>query len=240
MGQNSSAGACERPQAQPGLVMGTGSARARLTPSGITAGRGDHVQGEGMLLRDRGSGYLPCHRRACTGAALELLCPLHPAPRPAPAAEGLSIQQGHGRHQSGWAWHPLAPRTEQTPAAKPPRASPSPANPRPSSSKHPTWKQQHHHGHNQSPATSTQGKGQPQTPQNQPWGARNGAKLAPGPPACPTATGNPGWALPPATRPRPRSRHGQGNKKSLRQKVVPVLSALFFSSKDTKEFKHRA
>lgn len=147
--------------------------------------------------------------------------PWYPAPQLASAAKGLSAQQGHKRHRSGCPSLGLAPPsccahgTEQTPTAKSPCSYPSPANPRPSSSKHPTWKEQHHHGHNRTPAVSTQGKGQPQTPETslpQPRGARNGAKLAPGPPASPTAIGNLGWALPPATRPQPRSRHKQGNK----------------------------
>lgn len=200
-------------------MMGTGSARARPTPSSITGGSGATSREKQCSQGTGGLDTSPTTR----GNALELLCPppWHPAPQPASAAKGLSAQQGHRRHQSGCTSLGLAPPsccahgTEQTPAAKSPCSNPSPANPRPSSSKHPTLKEQHHHGHNRTPAASTQGKGQPQTPETslpQPRGARNGAKLAPGPPASPTAIGNLGWALPPATRPQPRSRHKQGNK----------------------------
>lgn len=77
--------------------MGTGSARAMPTPSGITAGSGGHVQGEGMLLRARGSVCLPCHQRACTGAALELLCP----PPMAPSASSRDTETQEWLHQPG-------------------------------------------------------------------------------------------------------------------------------------------
>lgn len=178
-----------------------------------------HVQGEAMLPRDGGSGYLPYHPRERTGAAL----PTALAPCSTACISCQRAQRPAGTQETPeWLPQPgpgtpscCAHGTEQTPAAKSPCSNPSPANPRPSSSKHPTLKEQHHHGHNRTPAASTQGKGQPQTPETslpQPRGARNGAKLAPGPPASPTAIGNLGWALPPATRPQPRSRHKQGNK----------------------------
>lgn len=180
---------------QPGFRMGTGSARARRhrAASGVGATCRE------KLPRERGSGCPNTtgeNTRSCSA-----LCPWaqHPAG---------TRQTPEWLHQPGpGAPLVLCPRHRAHTRSKAPCATPSPADP----SKHPTCKERHRHGHEQTPATATQGKGQPQTPR-QPWGARKGAKLAPGPPTSPTGTGNPGWALPAAARPRPRSRHRQGNK----------------------------
>lgn len=166
------------PSMKPRFLMGTGSARARLTPSSITAESGGQDQGEAILPRARGSGYLLCHQREHTGAALPtthgtLLHGQHQLPQGSASSRDTGDTGGA---TPAWAWHPLpAVPTGQSkhpqqsppvpaPALQTPLCQPQPCKSQPSSSKHPTWKEQHQHGHKRSPATSAQGKGQPETP----------------------------------------------------------------------------
>lgn len=127
VGQNSSAGTCDRPhhEATARIYVGDWQCPSEAGTERHQWWEWSHIQGEAMLPRDGGSGYLP-HHQSCSA-----LCPQHPAPRPA-SAEGLSIPQGHRRHRRGCTSLGLAPpsrcahSTELTPAAKPPCASPSP------------------------------------------------------------------------------------------------------------------
>lgn len=210
--------------------------------------RGRHraasLRGLGTTSREkrcsRGPGDLgtSCASRENT----QLLCPqpvapcsmasisCHRAQHPAGTLEGL--------HQPGpGTLFLLCPQDRAKTCSKAPLCQPQPCKPQPSSSKHPTWKEQHHHSHNRSPAMSAQGKGQPQTPKIH----LRELSMEPNWPLdhqiSPAAIANPGWALP--AHPQPRSGTGREIEIPL-AKVVPVLSALFFSSKDTKEFKHRA
>lgn len=68
-----------------------------------------HVQGEAMLPRDGRSGYLPCHPRERTGAALPtapgtLLHSLHQLPKGSAPSRDTGDT---GVAAPAWAWHPL-------------------------------------------------------------------------------------------------------------------------------------
>lgn len=189
--------------------------------------QGEAPEGEGLWMPQH-------HRREHT----ELLCPLPTAP--CSTAHGLSILQGHGRHRSGCTSPGLAlpwccaRGTELTPAAKPPVPAPAlqtPANIPPARS---------------DTATATS------RPQPRPRRARGSHR----PPDSLGELGRePSWPLDhqplplaqetpagPSLRPHACG-HAPGTGREIKipsAKVVPVLSALIFSSKDTKEFKHRA
>lgn len=218
---------------QPGFMMSTGSARARLTPSGITGGSGGHMQGEAPKVQ--GLRMPQHHQREHTGAALPsahsaLLHSQHPLPKG--SASTGTRQTPECCTSPGLALPPCcALSTELTPAAKPPVPAPALQTPEP-------------HPANIPPARSNATTGPQPRPQPDPSHGHAGQEAATDPQTASPSLGElgrePSWPLDhqplplaretpagPSLRPHARG-HARGTGREIKipsARVVPVLSA---------------
>lgn len=188
---------------------GTGGTQAKPTPSSISGGSGDHIQGAAMLPRGTGSrhGFKHHHAAPWQRAWKHRTCPTKAKGTQGPETPSQSQQPGPGTH-----------RAEQSPLC----SEPSSANPRPSPCKHPNGKERDHHKQRQTRATAAAGQGVAMDQRNlRPPALRSSRMVPPTPPSASSTTitshfqqrPRPGPS-PAATRLQPRSQERVENQQS--------------------------
>lgn len=219
---------------------GTSSTRVKPTPSSISGGSGDHIQRAEMLPRGRRSQYGFKHHRAALRHRgwKHRSCPTSNAKRFSQRDTGIGDTVTVA---TAWAWHPpgrakppllrtqfyksqaLTLQTSCPEGAGPPRAKPGPSH------RHSRARSGHEPAKPASPNAGELGDG-----------AFNPSISSQHHHHLPFPAETPARALRTSHTP-PAPLTGMGGKIEIPlAKQVPVLSTLFFSSEDTKEFKHRA